>query len=42
MIEESEDRLTEEQVKKILEIIAQHFPHIVTEKQEEEKEVTSE
>lgn len=28
MIEESEERLTEEQVEQILEIMAQHFPHI--------------
>lgn len=28
MIEESEERLTEEQVQNILDIIAKHFPHV--------------
>jgi hypothetical protein len=28
MIEESEERLTEEQVEQILQIMLQHFPHI--------------
>lgn len=28
MIEESEERLSEEQVQQLLEIIAKHFPHI--------------
>lgn len=35
MIEESEERLTEDQVDKVLEIIVQHFPHIAKIKNEE-------
>lgn len=34
MIEESEERLTEEQVEQILQIITQHFPHVAKEKNE--------
>lgn len=38
MIEESEERLTEEQVDQVLQIIAQHFPHVVKVKNEETDE----
>lgn len=38
MVEESEERLTEEQVQQILSILAQYFPHIVPEKKEMEEE----
>lgn len=38
MIEESEERLTEDQVKQILDIVVKNFPHVrrVTEAEEEE------
>lgn len=35
MIEESEERLTEEQVEQVLQIIAQHFPHVAKVKNED-------
>ncbi|KAJ8921327.1 hypothetical protein NQ315_002941 [Exocentrus adspersus] len=35
MIEESEERLTEEQVGQVLEIVMKYFPHVVKEKPEE-------
>lgn len=38
MIEESEERLMEEQVDQILKIVAKHFPHIIKEKNSEEDE----
>jgi len=38
MVEESEERLTEEQVQQILDILAEHFPHIVAEKKDEAEE----
>ncbi|XP_057666684.1 DNA-directed RNA polymerase III subunit RPC9 [Diorhabda carinulata] len=38
MVEESEERLTEEQVQDILEIVAKHFPYVVKEKVEEDNE----
>ncbi|CAG9767160.1 unnamed protein product [Ceutorhynchus assimilis] len=38
MIEESEDRLTEEQVQQILNILVQHFPHIAPAKQDDNQE----
>lgn len=38
MIEESEERLSEDQVEKILQIVSTHFPHIV--KTEENTETT--
>ncbi|XP_072384662.1 DNA-directed RNA polymerase III subunit RPC9 [Diabrotica undecimpunctata] len=38
MVEESEERLTEEQVQDILNIVARHFPHIVKEQPEEDNE----
>lgn len=38
MIEESEERLTEEQVNEILQIVAQHFPHIQKAEEKEEPE----
>ncbi|KAK4874489.1 hypothetical protein RN001_013849 [Aquatica leii] len=37
MIEESEERLTEEQVKQVLDIIIEHFPHV--QKQDDNEEV---
>ncbi|KYB25957.1 DNA-directed RNA polymerase III subunit RPC9 [Tribolium castaneum] len=39
MIEESEERLTEEQVEQILQIVLQHFPHI---QKSQENETTEE
>lgn len=42
MIEESEERLTEEQVQNVIDIVVKHFPHVqkvAPEKQEEEEEV---
>lgn len=42
MIEESEERLTEEQVQQILDIVVKHFPHVqktAPEKTEDEEEV---
>lgn len=38
MVEESEERLSEEQVDQILQIVAQHFPHIVKVKNEDMEE----
>lgn len=38
MVEESEERLTEEQVGQVLEIIAQHFPHVVKKEDEDSNE----
>lgn len=40
MIEESEERLTEEQVQKLLNIIVEHFPHVqkVSEENDEDNE----
>lgn len=38
MIEESEDRLTEEQVEQILQIILQHFPHVTKVKSDNDQE----
>lgn len=35
MIEESEERLTEDQVDQILQIIVQHFPHVTKVKNED-------
>lgn len=35
MVEDSEERLTDDQVDKVLEIIAQHFPHVAKIKNEE-------
>lgn len=39
MIEESEERLTEEQVEQILQIIAEHFPHVAKVKNEDEEQI---
>jgi len=41
MIEESEDRLTEEQVRQILDVLAHHFPHTAPERHESEEENTT-
>ncbi|KAK5640962.1 hypothetical protein RI129_009509 [Pyrocoelia pectoralis] len=38
MIEESEERLTEEQVNEILVIVAEHFPHVQKAEEKEEPE----
>lgn len=42
MVEESEERLTEEQVQKILEILSQHFPHIIVKVKKDEEGEESE
>lgn len=38
MIEESEERLTEQQVEEILQIIVQNFPHVQKEQTEPEED----
>ncbi|KAJ8934064.1 hypothetical protein NQ318_012495 [Aromia moschata] len=40
MIEESEERLSEQQAEQILEIITRYFPHVMKEKVEQEEEAT--
>lgn len=44
MIEESEERLTEEQVQVVLDIVVKHFPHVqkVAQEKPEEEEETAE
>ncbi|KAG5889967.1 hypothetical protein JTB14_020255 [Gonioctena quinquepunctata] len=42
MVEESEERLTEEQVEKILEILVRFFPHIAKEQPEDDMEESPE
>ncbi|CAH0563830.1 unnamed protein product [Brassicogethes aeneus] len=37
MIEESEERLSEEQVEEILQLLTQHFPHLLKEQNEAEE-----
>ncbi|KAJ8968642.1 hypothetical protein NQ314_002202 [Rhamnusium bicolor] len=39
MIEESEERLTEEQVEQILDIITRYSPHVIKDKVEENEEI---